>query len=111
MRDLLFYAAQVVVLAIPGSPTADSTDEQGLAALAVLRAMGLPTLVGLVQESVSSLKAKSAAKKRGRALLDREVHARQGQAHRRAAVYEGNGLVQHATRCLGRASSLRHRES
>ena len=58
---------------MPGSPTADAADERGLAALAILRAMGLPTLVGLVQEPNNSLKEKSAAKKRGRALLDREV--------------------------------------
>lgn len=58
---------------MPGSHVTDAADEQGLAALAVLRAMGLPTLVGLVQESGSSLKEKSAAKKRGRALLDREA--------------------------------------
>ncbi len=58
---------------MPGSPAVDAADERGLAALAVLRAMGLPTLVGLVQEPNNSLKEKSAAKKRGRALLDREV--------------------------------------
>ena len=69
-------AKQVVVLAMPGSPAADAADERGLAALAVLRAMGLPTLVGLVQEPNNSLKEKSAAKKRGRALLDREVWTR-----------------------------------
>jgi len=71
--DQISYAKQVVVLAMPGSPGADAADERGLAALAILRAMGLPTLVGLVQEPNNSLKEKSAAKKRGRALLDREV--------------------------------------
>jgi hypothetical protein len=61
------------VLAIPGSPTVSAADEHGLAALGILRAMGLPSLVGLVQTSGDSLKEKSAAKKRGSALLAREV--------------------------------------
>ena len=73
---LRLHAEQVVVLAMPGSPAADAADERGLAALAVLRAMGLPTLVGLVQEPNNSLREKSAAKKRGRALLDREARVR-----------------------------------
>ena len=61
------------MLAIPGSPAVSAVDEQGLAALGILRAMGLPSLVGLVQTSSDSLKEKSAAKKRGSALLAREV--------------------------------------
>ena len=67
---------QAIVLAIPGSPAVDPANEQGLAALGILRAMGLPTLVGLVQTSGNSLKEKSAAKKRGSALLASEVRWR-----------------------------------
>lgn len=57
-------AADVVVCALPGEPCAVAVDEDGKMALAVLRAMGLPSPVAVVQTAMLSLKDRSAAKKR-----------------------------------------------
>ncbi|GAB4814739.1 hypothetical protein N2152v2_001785 [Parachlorella kessleri] len=61
-------AAEVVLLAVPGDEHAQVIDSQGQMALAVLRALGLPTVVGLVQAPTGQghknlLKERSAAKK------------------------------------------------
>ena len=59
------------MLVLPGEEGTEPIDEQGLMALSVLRAMGLPDVVGAVQVGsssgggVASLKARSAARKRG----------------------------------------------
>eukprot|EP00887_Chlorella_sp_A99_P006809 scaffold2.g6809.t1 len=76
-------AADVVLLAVPGDERQEAIDEQGLMALAVLRALGLPTVVGVVQleggpssggkGGGNAMKARSAAKKRGAAALQEQV--------------------------------------
>lgn len=60
---------------LPGDEREEAADEGGRAAMALLRAMGLPTLHGLVHGSAASLKEKAAAKKSASALLTLEVCA------------------------------------
>lgn len=79
----LLLCAQVVLLAVPGDERQEAIDQQGLMALAVLRALGLPTVVGVVQleggpsgggkGGGNAMKARSAAKKRGAAALQEQV--------------------------------------
>lgn len=62
-------AAEVILLLLPGGPQATPVDTDGAAALSVLRALGLPPTVGLVQAphaagGQAGLKERSAAKKR-----------------------------------------------
>ena len=58
---------------VPGDEREEAADEGGRAAMALLRAMGLPTLIGLIPGSASSLKEKAASKKRASAMLTLEV--------------------------------------
>lgn len=69
------------MLLVPG-PGEGGVDEGGLAALAVLRAMGLPQLVVLVPTDPGSLQAKAAAKKHASVELASQV----GAALRRCAA-------------------------
>ena len=66
----------MIIAMLPGDEKEEAADEGGRAAMALLRAMGLPTLHGLVHGSASSLKEKAAAKKRAAALLTQEVRER-----------------------------------
>lgn len=61
---------QTVVLVVPAEGTLDT---EGLEALAVLRAMGLPLLAALTPSALPSLQAKAAAKKHVTALLAPQV--------------------------------------
>ena len=63
---------QMLVLLVPG-PGEGEVDEAGIAALTVLRAMGLPQLVALVPLAPASLQAKAAAKKHALAQLSTQV--------------------------------------
>ena len=69
---------QVVLLAVPGDEHAQVIDSQGQMALAVLRALGMPTIVGLVQAPVGQgsrnlLKERSAAKKHAAMAFSEQV--------------------------------------
>lgn len=73
-------APQVILLALPGDERVEAVDQEGQAALAVLRALGMPTLVGLVQApaapgSKNALKERSAAKKHAGAAFAEHVSA------------------------------------
>jgi hypothetical protein len=48
----LARSAEVLLLALPGGEGAQAVDASGAAALAVLRSMGLPSIVGVVQGAV-----------------------------------------------------------
>lgn len=62
------------MLVVAGDPKAGQIDEGGLASLAVLRLMGLPSLQVLVQgRAEASLKDRSAAKKRAQAAVTAQV--------------------------------------
>lgn len=66
--------AQVVVLAVPGREGAAHLDPVGLAAMAVLRSLGLPSLVAVaVVDGAASLKDRAQAKKAVGAALTAEV--------------------------------------
>lgn len=62
--------AEIVILVVPD---AGELDDGGLAALSVLRAIGVPHLVAITPTASSSMQAKAAAKKRITALLAPEV--------------------------------------
>lgn len=66
------HVVQSLVLLVP-APGEGEIDEAGLAALAVLRAMGLPQVVALVPSAPAGLQAKAAAKKHAAALLSSQV--------------------------------------
>ena len=74
LRNQLLCAVQVVLLVVPGDARARQIDEAGQGSLAVLRLMGLPALQVLVQgQADSSLKDRSAAKKRAQAAVSAQV--------------------------------------
>jgi len=59
-------SAEVMLCVVPGDPREIAVDSEGLQALSVLRAMGCPTPVGLVQlDGQTGMKERSAAKKFG----------------------------------------------
>lgn len=68
-----------MLLALPGDARAETVDAAGQQALAVLRALGMPTLVGLVQlpdgaaAGKNALKERSAAKKHAAAAFEEHV--------------------------------------
>jgi hypothetical protein len=68
----------VLLLAVPGD-TSCAVDSEGKAAVAVLRAMGLPSIVVAVQSAVrkganlSSMKERSALKKRAEEAVNSQV--------------------------------------
>lgn len=64
------WLLQTVVLVVPAG---GDLDTEGLEALAVLRAMGLPLLAALTPSALPSLQAKAAAKKHVTALLAPQV--------------------------------------
>jgi hypothetical protein len=69
---------QVLLLALPGDERAEAVDAQGQMGLSVLRALGLPTVVGLVQMpagpgSKNALRERSAAKKHAAAAFAEQV--------------------------------------
>ena len=65
---------QVVLLAMPGHKGACAIDDTGRKALAVLRALGLPTCLGLsCGPETGSLQDRAAARKAAAAALEQEV--------------------------------------
>ena len=65
---------QVVLLVFPGQPGAVLLDEAGSAALTLLRAMGLPTLIAAVQGPADApLKDRAAGKKLADAAITAQV--------------------------------------
>lgn len=78
--DLLWHPwVQVVLVAVPGGDNAAAAvDQQGAMALSVLRALGLPSVVAVVQLPLSEggkcdMKARSAARKRGAAAFEEQL--------------------------------------
>jgi pre-rRNA-processing protein TSR1 len=73
--------AEVVLLLLPGGAHSTAVDADGLAALSVLRALGMPSVLGLVQTgdaasgaaAAAGLKERSAAKKRAMEALLAQV--------------------------------------
>ena len=63
---------QVVLMVLPGGDNAEPVDPCGLTALAVMRAMGIPTLIPLVQgrPEALSMKQRAADRKRAAAALE-----------------------------------------
>lgn len=60
-------SAEVLLLLLPGDMNTETIDEAGSAALGVLRALGLPGIVGLVQSPAASAEGKNALKERAAA--------------------------------------------
>lgn len=74
----LARAAECVLLAMPGDVGTDTIDEAGSAALGVLRALGLPSVLALVQAPAAAagknaMKERAAAKKHATAALQEQV--------------------------------------
>ena len=73
----------MVVAVLPGRTDAVCMDSAGQGALAILRHMGMPALLGIVcggapsgaASTPGALKERAAAKKRAITVLDSEVHA------------------------------------
>ena len=71
---LMAARMQVVLLAMPAQKGATAIDASGRKALGVLRALGLPTCLGLsCGPQIGSLQDRSAAKKAAAAALELEV--------------------------------------
>ena len=77
---------QVLLLAVPGAELDQAVDAQGEAAVAVLRALGLPAIVVAVQGGGSTaggpaaptgMKERSAAKKRAEKAVSAQVRGRE----------------------------------
>lgn len=97
-------APQVILLALPGDERVEAVDQEGQAALSVLRALGMPTLVGLVQApaapgSKNALKERSAAKKHAGAAFAEHVSALPGCGCCRCAI--GAGWVSEGSSLAG----------
>ncbi|KAK9859345.1 hypothetical protein WJX84_011275, partial [Apatococcus fuscideae] len=71
----LCRAAEVVLMVLPGGDGVPIVDPCGLTALAVMRAMGIPTLIPLVhsQPGVVSMKQRAADRKQAAAALEPQV--------------------------------------
>ncbi|KAK9814203.1 hypothetical protein WJX72_002201 [[Myrmecia] bisecta] len=67
-------AAEMIIMVVPGHEGALCVDASGDLALSVLRGLGMPTTVAVVQGAEgASLKARSAAKKRASAAIEAKV--------------------------------------
>ena len=66
---------QVVLMVLPGGDGVPIVDPCGLTALAVMRAMGVPTLIPLVQSQpgAASMKQRAADRKQAAAALEPQV--------------------------------------
>jgi hypothetical protein len=98
----LARAAECVLLAMPGDVGTDTIDEAGSGALGVLRTLGLPSVLALVQApaaaaSKAAMKERAAAKKHATAALQEQV----GGGQPAGAGGQGAQNTPHSCECRG----------
>lgn len=87
-------SAEVVLVAIPGAEGLSPCDSEGERAMGVLRSLGLPHVVGVVQGAAgAAMKDRSAAKKRADKYLSAQVRRRMAERRGYLVRWGGSGCA------------------